>query len=895
MTHLTGGGSSAPSASAHSGCERFRGSDPLVTGTSRRDLASKLGFSDDQGTIPDARWVRALTFEKVLQQQPLTTRFVTTALGAAGFDRPSAVKPGNPVKRSGTAADGAARTAEALQDAHDRAVNDGVATLVHTLTVPFPNVPGDSYPVRPDFAIVAPSAEGKSALLMGDAKDYERVRSRIDDGRLLKGFLQVALGAEAAARWDALPSGMKVSRFGVLAVPRNAFLQPTPVVEELRDYRREVSDRLAERLDVLQTATSVDDLASHVAHLEATFDPRACASCTLFRFCRNELRQSETPADLLIEIGVPRGSREAVLPVVEGGALAGDVSKSTLAAVQATVTGLPERTGQRRIDSAGQPGTINVVLATADGGSLGVHGISVRRFALDGELDWETTTFADPLSSATRLLVMRILGEQLEAAMADMASVNPEAPSPIHLVAPDTATADLMVSIADNLAGVELSRLRWERDVEQGRPALTFDGEPAVIPAAITGDERTAVSFLVETDRNRAITLRSAVIDARAALARSFVAGGPAFNSLRLDYLLRWTEATTAVDHRAIGDEIENETRTPGARLATSTSNRIFAAQGRAGKARPEYDQLVRDELRYKQDVLDRTIAVLASLPDSAVREVHRAIEGDAQKVWRRRRALEASDLVKFERVYAYWRNKQVTQIDDDVACAVRLGVLANPQQAFDLAFDPGNRDLVAAQVASLDPVTVTVNSRRVADGDSFVVLHHNDTVLVEEPPVAVTTQPKVTGIPAITLHATDQPKTYEVTVAAGSLSLALGDQLALARGGFIGLYKNKKSFSISRPGTDTSAAPHSGCVPTSYADDPDAHKWCCRPHQTAEAEWSDTLAERRARGELNPQVWPPALDEDGFEVTGVGQPTADTVDVDVDSIPADLSLTDID
>ena len=54
---------------------------------------------------------------------------------------------------------------------------------------------------KPDSELVAPRIGDDvygagSWLIMGDAKDYERVRSRIDDGRMLKGFLQVALGAE---------------------------------------------------------------------------------------------------------------------------------------------------------------------------------------------------------------------------------------------------------------------------------------------------------------------------------------------------------------------------------------------------------------------------------------------------------------------------------------------------------------------------------------------------------------------------------------------------------------------------------------------------------------------------------------------------------------------------
>lgn len=56
---------------------------------------------------------------------------------------------------------------------------------------------------------------------------------------------------------------------------------------------------------------------------------------------------------------------------------------------------------------------------------------------------------------------------------------------------------------------------------------------------------------------------------------------------------------------------------------------------------------------------------------------------------------------------------------------------------------------------------------------------------------------------------------------------------------------------------------------------DPDAHQWCCRPHSAAEAEWSDDLAERRANGRLNPEVWPPVIDQDRFDVDGTTDLTA--------------------
>src|SRR5438105_781617 len=114
-----GGGSSAVAASSHAACARFRGTDPMITNRTRRQLARDLGRPDTSGTIPDAR--------------------------------------------------------------------------------------------------------------------------------LLKGYLQVAFGAEAVEEWSQRPAGLDIHRYGVLAVPKNAFLQPHAIVEDLKDHREEVRARLAER------------------------------------------------------------------------------------------------------------------------------------------------------------------------------------------------------------------------------------------------------------------------------------------------------------------------------------------------------------------------------------------------------------------------------------------------------------------------------------------------------------------------------------------------------------------------------------------------------------------------------------------------------------------------
>ena len=58
---------------------------------------------------------------------------------------------------------------------------------------------------------------------------------------------------------------------------------------------------------------------------------------------------------------------------------------------------------------------------------------------------------------------------------------------------------------------------------------------------------------------------------------------------------------------------------------------------------------------------------------------------------------------------------------------------------------------------------------------------------------------------------------------------------------------------------------------------------------------WSDQLALRRAQGSLNPDVWPPVEDEDGFDVISTGDPVGDpTVEAPV-SAPDELTLDDLD
>lgn len=852
--------------------------------------------------------MRAMTFERLVRSEDFAAQIATRTVGALELDRPAEVVTVDAHMNVDT-------TAQVLEAAHDRAITTGAATLVFQLAMPFIGFEDTrATDVKPDFAVVAPSVNNRDAswLILGDAKDYERVRSRIDDARMLKGFLQVAVGAESAQAWSRLPAGMTVHSFGVLAVPRNAFLQPEPIVENLHDYREEVNLRIEERRREAEESSHSPDqgVTSLVQHLEAAFDPAACATCTLFSYCRDELRRSDSPGDLLIELGVGRDIRRHALGLVDGISEVGRVPASTVASIEATLKGLAQSTGQRRVDQAGMPGTVSVVLAKSDAASLGVHGIGVQRVTDDGRDAWEYVTFDDPQSPETRRLIMRRIGNALNRAMRDQRkAAGGGVPDAVHLVVPDNITADVLVSIADNLAGIELSRLRWQRDKDQGRPSLTYDGEPATVPRPISEAERTAIALLLEDDRSRAFQLRSPIIDARAVLARHIVAGGPFASAGRLDYLVGWAEAhgSTPIDHRAFADEIENSDHTPGARLTNTKSDAIHEALvGRRGKpsdapvADPDlYVSLVTEELQYKAQILERAFDALADLPSSTLRVAYRAIESDAQEVWRRRLTLHASDLVRFGRTYRPWRNSLVPMIESDGMCASQLLALSNPQAANDLASDAGNRFLAFARVVSVDPLVLSVDSRRIAGGSRVALLTRNGEACADMPGVKVNTSTggsiKIDGIAIGPLEYVDNdsPKRLlwdPLTVP----SIEKGDELVIADFAWFSELKGNRVLSVKKPQPDKTSAPKPDCLPESFGDDPQAHLWCCRPHEDREAEYSDQIADRRARGELNPETWPPVRDGDAFEVSATGAAAGNPFELPAEGVPDDQTMDDL-
>ena len=447
------------------------------------------------------------------------------------------------------------------------------------------------------------------------------------------------------------------------------------------------------------------------------------------------------------------------------------------------------------------------------------------------------------------------------------------------------------MSIADNLAGLELNRLRWERDKDMGRPQLTYNGDPAIVPPRLSEKERTAVSFLLEEDRARAFKLRCPVVNAQGVLTRHLVTGGAPYNALRLDYLVAWaqpggTDRPPPAHGRDRG--IRAHAWSPHSRARCRTrfirrSSGVERTKGpRTGPVDPDrYQSLVLEELRYKSDVLDGTIEQLATFGASTLLPAYEAIEACAQAVWRRRLSLRASDLVRFGRTYRSWRNNLVPQIEHDGKCRDQLLALANPHRRPRHGGRrrhprPLLRD--GRLVRSRGPGHgVPANCRRVASRAAA----HARRACVEDPNVAVKIQAGSFRLSGLSIGPLDKdglpddtPDTVWRWKPDTHPQLEVGDRVIVGDFGWFSENRGNNFLNVNRPSMDNDFGPKPACDDDSYDGDPEGHKWCCRPHASSRPSSRTTRPSQRAAGLLNPEVWPPVRDDDGFEVLAKGLPT---------------------
>lgn len=193
------------------------------------------------------------------------------------------------------------------------------------------------------------------------------------------------------------------------------------------------------------------------------------------------------------------------------------------------------------------------------------------------------------------------------------------------------------------------------------------------------------------------------------------------------------------------------------------------------------------------------------------------------------------------------------------------------------------------------------MQSRRLRSGSSVVVLQVNGCGCVESRATTLKIQKgsfkfggfSIGELVADEQTALDRSLLWQPNVVP---TLAVGDELVVADWGWLeGPFASGHEIAVERPKPDTTSAPKPDCHDGSFAADPERHKYCCRSHESAEAEWSDELAARRERGELNPQAWPPIVDEDQFDVVPADSPTDAVVAAVVDGPAAHLTIDDLD
>jgi hypothetical protein len=453
------------------------------------------------------------------------------------------------------------------------------------------------------------------------------------------------------------------------------------------------------------------------------------------------------------------------------------------------------------------------------------------------------------------------------------------------------------------LAGNEISRLRWQRDIEMGREPVTFDGAPANIPEALTHEQRLAVSFLLEDDRARAFSTRVTIVNLVSALNDLVVAGGPVSPAGRLDYTVAWVSSSRGnpIDYKTLLEQVDSSLHTPGALLSQKQSDQIHTSYlakklGKASSA--NYQDLVNDELLAKQAVFDLAISELQQISISNLREAIISMEADAQKIWYRRWKLQAFDLVRFGLTSRWWRNSLVPVVDADQRCIAQMNAVLNPMAADAQAKSAGNRDLTIAKVVALEPLTLSVSSRRFKNETKAFVLHRNGIAEVESRDVLVKQlkgQIKVTGlVKGQLLQVDDLPVGHFLFDSIDETDLALGDYLVLAADDWLGDGTKGDGMRIEKPAFDAQQAPKESCDEGSYVLYPEEHKYCCRPHLSTEAETSDWIASKRDAGEMNPQVWPPVIDAEAFDQLSPSDPTDQTIKVDPTNPPDGITEDDL-
>lgn len=240
---------------------------------------------------------------------------------------------------------------------------------------------------------------------------------------------------------------------------------------------------------------------------------------------------------------------------------------------------------------------------------------------------------------------------------------------------------------------------------------------------------------------------------------------------------------------------------------------------------------------------------------------------------------------------------------DSDTQADRLCTLLADTCVATDAAHDAGVRDVALARVVATNPVQLEVASRRISEGTTAMALHVNGRACIEHDTIHLKDQKgsvQLRGMPTGVFEPIDDEEdtswywstTVDLDAFAGE-AVREGTEILLLLDVEL-KQRPAGAVNIDRPTVDASNAPKATCTDDSYYQDPQNHGFCCQNHESREAGVSDFFAEQRAQGLMNPEVWPPLVDTDGFDVAALTQPAVTTVD-ETDRPPTDLTMDDLD
>ena len=166
--------------------------------------------------------MRAMTFERLVRDKQFASELTTTAVGRLNLARPTKVV----IVNAHISVD---ETAKLLAEAHDRAIGDGAATMLHGLAIPFAGFERDAR----DGGQAGFRGRGAAAASRG-----RRNRRELADRRRREGLRTGPVADRRRAIAQGVPPGGAGRRVGVPLVAPSARHERAPVRRAGRPAQR---------------------------------------------------------------------------------------------------------------------------------------------------------------------------------------------------------------------------------------------------------------------------------------------------------------------------------------------------------------------------------------------------------------------------------------------------------------------------------------------------------------------------------------------------------------------------------------------------------------------------------------------------------------------------------